>query len=265
MNQIWNEDCLYTMANRLSPASVDLTVTSPPYDEIYNYHGGGEQYDFEQVANALYDVTKPGGVVVWVVGDQTLDSNESGTSFMQALYFKEMGFNLLDTMIYQKNVRPFGSKFTYYQCFEYMFILSKGKPKTTNLICDRVNIEKSNPRFTNTVRQKDGHTIKMKGVTWKKNGKRGNVWHYDTGYQKTTTDRFAFEHPAMFPDKLAQDHIESWSNVGDLVYDPFLGSGTTTLAAKNMDRQFAGSEISAKYFAIAQRRMADFVDLGGKL
>ena len=94
-------DCLEIMPT-LADKSVDLTVTSPPYDNLRTYNGNS-QFDFEGIAKELFRVTKDGGVVVWVVGDANINGSETGTSFRQALYFKEIGFNLHDTMIYQKD------------------------------------------------------------------------------------------------------------------------------------------------------------------
>ena len=131
INKIYNENCLDTMA-RMEDNFIDLTVTSPPYDNLREYNG--YSFDFENIAKELYRVTKVGGVVVWIVGDATKNGNEYGTSFKQALFFKECGFNLHDTMIYRKlNYLPITTN-RYEPQFEYMFILSKSKLKTFNPI-----------------------------------------------------------------------------------------------------------------------------------
>ena len=226
----------------------DLTVTSPPYDDLRNYNG--YSFDFENVAKELYRVTKEGGVVVWVVGDGTLNGNETGTSFKQALYFKEVGFNLHDTMIYQKNCYPFPPKNRYYQQFEYMFVLSKGKPKTTNLL----KCESGNKKRKSTQRNKDGTTTSF---TSEGNKERimDNVWLEDTGYMRTTKDKYAYKHPAMFPESLSEKHILSWSNEGDLVFDPFMGSGTTGKMALLNNRQFVGIDCSEEYVDLSVERI----------
>ena len=123
INKIYNENCLETMA-KMPDNFIDLTVTSPPYDNLRTYKG--YSFDFENVAKELYRITKIGGVVVWIVGDATIKGSETGTSFRQALFFKEIGFNLHDTMIYQKSVPPMNDK-RYQHNFEYMFVFVKDK------------------------------------------------------------------------------------------------------------------------------------------
>ena len=251
VNNIFNENCLETMA-RMPNEFVDLTVTSPPYDNLRTYNG--YSFDFESIAQELLRVTKQGGVVVWVVGDATINGNETGTSFRQALYFKECGFCLFDTMIYQKTGGlNSGSLKAYQQKFEYMFVLSKGNPKTINLIKDRPN-KHTTPRKKKK-RQKDGTTVEQMVYT-ASHGVRYNIWEYQTGFHHSTSDKDAFGHPAIFPEQLAHDHIISWSNDGDLVYDPFMGSGTTAKMALLNNRNYIGSEISKEYCEIANKRIS---------
>ena len=252
IDNIYNMDCLEGM--RLIPdGSIDLTVTSPPYDDRRQYNGYG--FDFEGIARELYRITKDGGVVVWVVCDATIDCDETGTSFRQALYFKECGFKLYDTMIYSKGCQgAVGNNNGYWQSFEYMFVLSKGKPKTINLICDRQNIE-CREDHNSTKRQQDGSLKKTNGYSYGELGRRTNIWRYYTGKGLTTLDKIAFEHPAMFPEKLARDHIVSWSNEGDVVLDPFMGSGTTAKVARALNRHYIGFEISAEYCEIIRKRL----------
>jgi site-specific DNA-methyltransferase (adenine-specific) len=238
----------------LPEGCIDLTVTSPPYDNLRDYKG--YSFDFEPIAKELYRITKPGGVVVWIVGDATIKGSETGTSFRQALYFKEIGFNLHDTMIYEKDGAPFPDKTRYYNSFEYMFVLSKGKPKTFNQLCDRKN-KYVGKRKSQTVRQKDGTLIKVPEKVNKEFGARFNIWRINSGKGKTTLDEYAFEHPAMFPEQLAEDHILSWSNEGDVVFDPFLGSGTTAKMAVLNNRHYIGFEISEEYFDICSKRLDD--------
>ena len=231
---------------------IDLTITSCPYDDLRNYHG--YSFDFEGIAKELYRVTKQGGVVVWVVGDATIKGSETGTSFKQALYFKELGFALHDTMIYEKNSCAFPSSNRYNQIFEYMFILSKGKPKCINLIKDRKNRWlKSFGKSSN--RNKNGTLTQKEVIRVKEFGIRNNIWKYNTGFGYTTLDKYAFEHPAMFPEKLAKDHILSWSNENDIILDPMCGSGTTCKMAHELNRKFIGIEISKEYCEIANKRI----------
>ncbi|MGD7032753.1 DNA-methyltransferase [Bacillus velezensis] len=254
LNRIYQRDCVEGM--RLIPDnSVDLTVTSPPYDSLRQYNG--YSFEFESVAKELYRVTKEGGVVVWVVGDKTENGSESGTSFRQALFFKELGFSLHDTMIYEKDSISFPEKTRYYQIFEYMFVFSKGKPKSLNLIADRKN------KWYNGRKQIKGHYRTTSGEKARHNkqnllkeyGVRFNIWRIPNGHQKSTLDKIAFQHPAIFPEKLAKDHILSWSNEGDCVLDPFMGSGTTAKMAALNNRNFIGFEISEEYVAIANERL----------
>ena len=239
-------DCLEVMKSMPS-ASVDLTVTSPPYDNLRTYNGF--TFDFEGIAQELYRVTKDGGVVVWIVGDATINGSESGTSFRQALYFMQCGFNLHDTMIYQKHNFSNPSNNRYHQIFEYMFILSKGKPKSFNPILDRKNIEagKVGSWGKNTVRQKDGSFKENIRKVNSEYGMRYNIWRIKTEMNPL--------HPAQFSEQLAQDHIISWSNEGDTVLDPMMGSGTTGKMAKQLNRNFIGIEISQEYMDIAEKRI----------
>lgn len=229
---------------------IDLTVTSPPYDNLRDYNG--YSFDWKSTINELYRITKIGGVVVWVVSDQTVDGSETGTSFKQALCGKDCGFNLHDTMIWNKGSFAFPDSNRYYPVFEYMFVFSKGNPKTTNLICDRVNISGGRD-IHGTCRQRDGTLRPMNGIG-KRNvpnvGRRFNVWDMPQEKHNTTG------HPAVFPLRLAQDHIKSWSNEGDTVLDPFLGSGTTRIAAYDLNRNFIGYEISKEYFDKQEERFA---------
>lgn len=247
INKIYNENCLETMA-KMPDNFIDLTVTSPPYDDLRTYNG--YSFDFENVAKELYRVTKGQGVLVWVVADSVIDGSESCNSFRQALFFKEQGFYLHDTMIYQKNSYPFPPNNRYYQQFEYMFVLSKGKPKTTNLL----KCESGNKKRKSTQRNKDGTTSSFMSEG-NKERIMDNVWLEDTGYMRTTKDKYAFKHPAMFPESLSEKHIKTWSNENDLVYDPFMGSGTTAKMAILNNRKYIGSEISEEYCKIAEQRL----------
>jgi site-specific DNA-methyltransferase (adenine-specific) len=261
INKIFNENCLDTMA-KMPDCFIDLTITSPPYDNLRQYNG--YSFQFEDIAKELYRVTKNGGVVVWIVGDATIKGCETLTSFKQALFFNEIGFSVFDTMIYFKSgCGASGSNKSYLQSFEYMFILTKGSINTTNLISDRKNKKPSSSKIETTTRRsnENNRTIRreMNRYTF---GRRFNVWQYNTGNNLSTTDKIAFKHPAIFPEQLAHDHIISWSNENDLIYDPFIGSGTTAKMAIKNNRKFIGSEMSSEYFNIAQKRISE-TDAGG--
>lgn len=257
---IHNEDCLDTMDLMLQN-SIDLVVTSPPYENLRDY----ANFDFNKVSAQLYRVIKHGGVLIWVVTDQVLKGSESGNCFRQALYFKDLGFNIHDTMIWNKQ-HVFGGAgnpaIRYSQVFEYIFVFSKGRPKTFNPITVKTL---SAGRVHRLKKVKDRRKEVSKGIVLKEReyidgGDKivGNIFTYFTyftGFNKTTKDKIAFKQPAIFPDALARDMILSFSNIGDLVYDPFAGSGTTLKQAFLLERKFIGSEISAEYCEIIKERL----------
>jgi len=262
-NKLYNENCLNTM-QRMPGGLIDLTVTSPPYDNLREYKGFS--FPFEQVATEVFRVTKNGGVLVWVVGDQTVNGSESGTSFKQALFFMQCGFKLHDTMIYQKaNYMPLNHN-RYDPEFEYMFVFSKGKPNTFNPLlipCKTAGASYNYAtRSSASSKEKNGALRTRDEVKITNTHKfRGNIWSYDTGKHKGSKDNI-WAHPATFPEKLALDHILSWSNKGDTIYDPFAGSGTTLKMANLNERHWIGSEISEEYCKIAELRLCDTMLLG---
>ena len=235
--------------------SINLTVTSPPYDNLRTYNGKIDQWcfdKFQNIAKELYRITKEHGVVVWVVNDATIKGSETGSSFKQALYFKEIGFNLHDTMIWQKPTVPYDPKCNrYWQTFEYMFVLSKGKP-VCNYITEPCKCAGRTSDFRYAHKCLDGSLrLDRYNVTTVKDTKvKSNIWYFSNS--KTVKG-----HPAQFPYQLAYDHIISWSNEGDTILDCFMGSGTTGLAAINTNRNFIGMELDKGYFEIAQNRIAD--------
>jgi len=251
IKKIYNENCLDTMV-RMQDNFIDLTVTSPPYDNLRTYNG--YSFDFKSIAKELYRVTKDGGVLVWIVNDKTHKGSETGTGFKQALYFIECGFNLHDTMIWEKkNPIPNDPRQNrYIQGFEFMYVLSKGKPKTCNYLktpCLMAGIDAG----TGTARKQNGdirtdRKEKRKGKVVKDEKPLTNIWKYSNG-------KICKKHPASFPSDLANDHIISWSNENDIVYDPFMGSGTTAKMAKINNRNYIGSEISEEYCKIANERL----------
>ncbi len=251
INKIYIENCIDTMA-KMQTESVDMVLTSPPYDDLRNYNS----YDlsFERIVKNLYRVLKNGGVIIWVIGDKTEKGSETGTSFRQALYFKENGFNIHDTMIYYKNNPMPTTGNRYHQHFEYMFAFSKGTPKTFNPITETT---KYNGLANMKNRGKEG-TLNYKKIERTKEKKAGNVFFYSIGGGISTIDKIAYKHPAIFPEKLALDQIKTWSNEGDLIYDPFMGSGTTAKIAHLLNRKWIGSEISSEYAEIANERLKKY-------
>lgn len=251
INKCYNENCLDTMA-KMPDGFIDLTVTSPPYDNLRAYNG--YSFDFESTAKELYRVTKQGGVIVWVVGDSTIKGSETGTSFRQALFFKDIGFNLHDTMIYAKsNYIPLTHN-RYEQQFEYMFVFSKGRP---NIFHPLMRDNAQAGRIKGGTFNHDGKSLgkRHKDIGVAQQSIRPNIFFYNVGMMNSSKDRIAFEHRAIFPEQLANDHIISWSNEGDLVYDPFMGSGTTAKMAIINKRDWVGSEISEEYCKIVDRRI----------
>jgi DNA modification methylase len=260
VNKIYCENCLDTMG-RMEDNFIDLTVTSPPYDNLRDYNG--YHFPFEEIAKQLYRVTRPGGVVVWVVGDQVVNGSETVTSSEQKVFFRKVGFNIHDTMIYEKNGPAYPANETsnrYSQVFEYMFILSKGKPKTSNLLKDKKNRWAGYKTFgDNSERLQNGDIKKRSQYVIGDVSYRNNIWKINNGKGYSSVDEIAFDHPAIFPEQLAADHIYSWSNKGDIVYDPFSGSGTTCKMAHLQGRKWIGSEISKEYVELSEKRIAPYL------
>lgn len=261
-NVILCGNCVWAIDSMLE-GKVDLTVTSPPYDTLRTYKG--YTFPFEAIADMLWRVTKPGGVVVWVVADETKNHGRSGTSFRQALYFMDIGFKLFDDMVYEKTGTSYPSQRRYTNIWEHMFVFSKGKPNTVNLIKD-VPKKWAGSWGQTTQRKKDGT---LKKSTAKNCGKattravgaeygykaRTNIWRIVNGKKFAHTDPYAYEHPASFPESLAHDHILTWTNPGDLVLDPMCGSGTTPKMAKKLRRRYIGIDISEEYVEITKKRL----------
>lgn len=246
--EIYNESNLDTMS-RMPDNCIDLTVTSPPYDNLRDYKG--YSFEFEKMAKELYRITKEGGVIVWVVGDATIEGCETLTSFKQAIYFKEIGFSV-ETMIYEKAQSCFGSNTYYLQAFEYMFVLTKGKkPKTINHLRDRKNERSGVESMAKGGLKKDGTKTDRHRKEMAEFGKRKNIWKYGVGGGNTG-------HPAVFPEQLASDHILSWSNEGDVIYEPFAGSGTTGKMAFINKRKCIMSEISLEYCELSKQRLLPY-------
>ena len=250
LNKIYNESNLETMAN-MADGFIDLTVTSPPYDGLRDYNG--YSFPFEDIAKELFRITKDGGVVVWIVNDATINGSETLTSFKQAIYFNEVGFNVHDTMIWRRRTTPQTSN-RYEPAFEYMFVLSKGKPKTFNPI-------KQKPAYEDNRKKKTYHRKASDGVHSENEFTRlesvmiDNIWDIPN----RNNDKLAHNHPAIFPEKLIKNHIYSWSDKNDIIYDPFMGSGTTAKMAHLQNRNWIGSEISKEYTELANKRLKPYL------
>ena len=263
LNKNYNENCIDTML-KIEDESVDLIITSPPYDDLRTYNDNikgnctsfnGYSFPFENIANELKRILKPGGVIIWVVGDATNKGSETGTSFRQALYFKEIGLNLYDTMIYQKTGTPFPQKTRYNQVFEYMFVFSKGKPKTFNPIMKK-NATAGAVRHSRKFRNQNGEMIpSFNGKAVNEYGIENNICIIKNGMNKSTKDEFAFQHPAIFPEELVVKHILTWTEINDVIYDPFMGSGTTAKCSIQTERNWIGSEMDKNYCNIIEKRI----------
>lgn len=256
--KIYLENCIETLA-RMPDGLIDMTITSPPYDDLRDYNG--YHFPVEEIADGLFAKTKPGGVVVWVVGDRTVNGDETLTSFKHAFAFKEAGFRVHDTMLYVKN-NPIPSDCgkRYRQAFEYMFCFSKGQPKTFNPITEPT---KSAGQKIKAFRITGGGRGNLPdedvGREIKRERKVSNIFSYNVG-TSSSKDKIAFQHPAIFPEQLVEDQINTWTGEGDLVYDCFMGSGTTAKVAELLKRRWIGSEISDAYVRIAEERVGRYLE-----
>jgi DNA modification methylase len=257
LNKIIHGDSLEIL-KKIPKETIDITITSPPYDDLRDYNDS-ILWDFEifkKIAKQIYRVTKEGGVVVWVVGDKTENGNKSLTSFKQCLFFQTIGFNVYDVIIYEKSGTGPPHNKRYFNCFEYMFILSKGIPKSVNILKDKPNKWAGQSTFGNVTRREKDGTLTNKGVkTINEFGARTNIWRYNNGKNFSTKDKIAYEHPAIFPEELVRDNLMSWSIENDIVLDVFGGSGTTAKVAKELNRKWIYIEKVEKYCEIAKKRL----------
>lgn len=259
-NKIIHGDNIELLLN-LPENSIDLVITSPPYDDLRNYDDQlvWNFEIFKELAKELYRVMKPGGTIVWVVGDKTKDGGKSLTSFKQTIHFQEIGFKIYDVIIYEKTGAGPPHSRRYFNTFEYMFILTKGKPKTVNLLKDKPNKWAGHQTFSEvTRREQDGKLTKKGKKTIQEFGIRTNIWKYTNGHGFTAEEKIAHNHPAIFPEKLVEDHIKSWSNEEDIVLDIFGGSGTTAKMASKLNRKWIYIEKVRTYCEIAKDRLIQF-------
>lgn len=258
LNRIYNENCVETL-KRMPADFIDMTITSPPYDDLRDYNG--YHFPVEEIAGLLFKKTKPGGVVIWVVGDRTVNGDETLSSFKHAFAFRDAGFRVHDTMLYVKN-NPIPSDCgrRYRQAFEYMFCFSKGSPKTFNPITEPTkSAGQKITAFRITAAGRGNVPDEDIGRQIKAERKVSNIFTYNVG-TSSSRDKVAFGHPAIFPEKLVEDQIHTWTEAGDSVYDCFMGSGTTAKVAHIMNRKWLGSEISEEYVAIAEERIRQYID-----
>lgn len=248
LNKIYNENCLETLS-KMPDGFIDLVITSPPYDNLRTYGNVSTWNDevFQHIAKSLTDKLKEGGVIMWNVQDATINGSKTGTSFRQALYFMECGLNLHDHLIWHKSGTPFPSTIRYRQVWENMFVFSKGKPNHFDPILKK-NKTGGDSRNRRRERNKDGELVMQeRRVEIKEWGIDDNVWYISNHFKKGDRKRID-NHPAIMPEEMVRRHIQSWSKEGDIVYDPFSGSGTTSKVAYEMNRNYIGSEINKEYW-----------------
>ncbi len=258
LGEIYTENCIATM-ERMSDDFLDMTITSPPYDDLRDYNG--YHFPVEEIAAGLFQKTKVGGVVIWVVGDRTVNGDETLSSFHHAITFQKAGFKVHDTMLYVKrNPIPSNCGKRYRQAFEYMFCFSKGQPKTFNPITEPTkSAGQKITAFRITGKGRGNVPDEDIGREIKTERKVTNIFTYNVG-TSSSKDKIAFKHPAIFPEQLVADQIASWTNKGDVVYDCFMGSGTTAKVANELKRRWLGSEISKEYVAIAKERLKPYLN-----
>lgn len=253
INRIINGNCVDIM-KEMPDNSIDMCITSPPYDNLRTYKGF--VFPFDNIVKQLYRIIKDGGVVVWIVSDATINGSETCTSFRQALAFVDAGFNLHDTMIFRKtNPVPQIYRKRYNNEFEYMFVFSKGTIETHHALktpCLHAGLELKGTTYKNyskgeQKRSKLANPVKSEKI-------KGNIWEYVVG--KKAVDQEAHGHPAPFPYDLAKDHILSWSNENEIVLDPMCGSGTSCVAAFDNNRKFIGIDICSEYCELSRERIA---------
>lgn len=255
INQIYCGAAEHILSNSIDNNVIDLTLVSPPYDDLRSYtkESAWDFNIFKLIVQELYRITKDGGVIVWVVGDATIKGNETGTSFKQALYFQEIGFNLHDTMIYEKHNFSMPATNRYHQMFEFMFVFVKGKLKTFNPIMDRKNKYVGQTTWGKNQKWGKDELISWDCKEYKEYGMRGNIWKYIT--TGSYPNQKKWKHPAKFPEQLAIDHILSWTNENNLVLDPMCGSGTTCKIAKQLKRNYIGIDCSEEYVKMSIERL----------
>ena len=249
LNRFIVGDAVRVLNETMPAAFVDLVVTSPPYENLRDYNGYA--FNAAEMFAALYRVTKPGGVCVWVVGDK-IDGGRSLVSFEHAFAARDCGFTAHDVMIYQKKNTPFMRSNAYTNCYEFMLVLAKGPPKTFNPLKEPTK----RSGWESAVYNKGPDAVNRKTpVRLNKEKVKTNVWQYAVGLGGSTRDKIAFQHPAIFPEKLARDHVLSWSNPGDVVLDPMCGSGTTCKMADHLGRRWLGIDMSEAYIQLARKRL----------
>lgn len=250
---IINSDCIEAM-RKMGNCSIDLIVTSPPYDEIRDYNG--YTMNIHGVCYESYRLLKDGGMLCMVINDSTKEYGKSCTTYRVILdCVDNIGFKLFENVIYAKDGRPgawWNKRFRVDHEYILMFLKGK-KPKYFDKEHLKVPAIHAGKMARGTQRLTNGNMVLIKDNIVKDKKCRGTIWKYVTS--KSDGDKIKLKHPATFPDKLAEDLILCFSDEGDVILDPFCGSGTTIVMAKRNNRKYIGIEISKEYCEISQERL----------
>ena len=256
-------DCVEGI-KKLPDESIDLMITSPPYDGIRKYNGFN--YDLHATGKEIYRVLKDGGIAVMVIQDQTKNFGKTLTSFKMIIdWCDNIGFKLFETVIYKKHGGE-GAWWTkrFRVDHEYMPIFLKGeRPQYFNKEHLKIPSKHGGKTMTGcATRLTNGKTLKSKKVTINLMKCRGTLWNYTTCGDGS---RLKHQHPATFPNKIPFDFIECFCPKKGVVIDPFIGSGTTALAAIELERNYIGFDISKEYCDLAKKRIKEEANRNRKL
>ena len=248
-------DCLNIM-KKIEENTFDLIVFSPPYDSLRKYND--YTFDLKKTGEQIFRVLKDGCLCAMVIQDQTKNFGKSLTSFRTAVdWVDRIGFKLFETVIYRKHgIEGAWWNKRFRVDHEYIHLFLKGeKPRYFNKDPLRIPSKHGGKTMVGSGNRKtDGTTTKTTTIHVNKMKCRGTVWDYLNAGDK---NKLKQQHPAVFPDKIPYDIISCFSPVKGLVLDPFVGSGSTCVMAKKLDRFYTGIDISSKYIEIAKKRLKE--------
>ena len=253
VNKIICEDNI-TYLKTLPDECIDFVITSPPYDALRDYNG--YKLDLHGLGVELLRVLKDGGICVMVIQDSTRDFAKSLTSFRTIVdWCDNIGFRLFECNIYNRQ----GTEGAWWKKrfrvdHEYMPIFLKGKrPQYFDKENIKIPSKHGGKIMTGAnIRTKNGQTGSRK-VKINPTKCPGTVMTF--GNTCGGESKLKSKHPAVFPNMLAYDMIECFCPEDGTVLDPFNGSGTTTLAAKCLGRNYIGIDVSEEYNKIARERL----------
>ena len=283
LNKIYPESNLETM-QRIESNSIDMVLTSPPYANARAKTYGGIDADdyinwFIPIAKEIYRILKPTGSFILNIGDNTIDGETHLYTFEIPIVLKrEIGFKFIDPLIWHKKTTPPGKfKNRFKDGWEFCFHFSKTldikfnpyavAEKTTQVSIDRA------------LRHKDTHIMKSttgsgfnnpnKNLKERRNRQTGSGFGTDDNYMDSlemalpmnviycSPETRNMNHSAPFPIEIPVFFIKAFTDENDIIYDPFLGSGTTAEAALRLNRKFIGSEIKTEYVSTANNRIKE--------